>query len=50
VIFEDMAIYTYVKNTAFNGVKLPSIVIKRKDGSFFVSREFHYEDFRDRLS
>jgi len=50
IIFEDMAIYTMVKNTAFNGVKLPSIVIKRKDGSFYVSREFHYEDFRERLS
>jgi len=50
VIFEDMAIYTYVKNTAFNGVRLPSIVIKRKDGTFNVAREFHYEDFRDRLS
>jgi len=50
IIFEDMAIYTMVKNTAFNGIKLPSIVIKRKDGSFYTSREFHYEDFRNRLS
>ncbi len=50
VVFEDMAIYTYVKNTAFNGIKLPNIVIKRKDGSFFVTREFHYEDFKGRLS
>ncbi len=50
VVFEDMAIYTMVKNTAFNGIKLPSIVIKRKDGTFHISREFHYEDFRDRLS
>lgn len=50
IIFEDMAIYTMVKNTAFNGVKLPSIVIKRKDGSYFITREFHYEDFKNRLS
>jgi carboxynorspermidine decarboxylase len=50
VIFEDMAIYTMVKNTAFNGIRLPSIIIKRKDGSLWKTREFHFEDFRDRLS
>jgi len=50
VIFEDMAIYTMVKNTAFNGIKIPSIIIKRKDGSLWKTREFHFEDFRDRLS
>jgi len=45
-----MAIYTMVKNTAFNGIKIPSIIIKRKDGSLWTTREFHFEDFRDRLS
>jgi carboxynorspermidine decarboxylase len=50
IVFEDMAIYTMVKNTAFNGIKLPSIIIKRKGGSYFVTREFHFEDFRNRLS
>ncbi len=50
VIFEDMAIYTMVKNTAFNGIKLPDIIIKRKDGSIYKAREFHYEDFKNRLS
>lgn len=50
IIFEDMAIYTMVKNTAFNGIKLPDIIIKRKDGSVYKAREFHYEDFKNRLS
>jgi carboxynorspermidine decarboxylase len=50
IIFEDMAIYTMVKNTAFNGIKLPSIIIKRKDGSLYKAREFHFEDFKNRLS
>lgn len=50
VIFGDMAIYTMVKNTAFNGVRLPDIVIARRDGSLYTTRRFHYEDFRNRLS
>ncbi len=50
VIFEDMAIYTMVKNTAFNGIKLPSIYVKRKDNSLWKVREFYFEDFKNRLS
>ena len=50
IIFEDMAIYTMVKNTAFNGVRLPDIVIHRQSGELYLSRRFHFEDFRERLS
>jgi len=50
IIFEDQMHYTMVKATTFNGVPLPSIVIKRVDGTLEVVREFGYEDFRDRLS
>jgi carboxynorspermidine decarboxylase len=50
VIFEDQMHYTMVKATTFNGVPLPSIAIKRLDGSIEVVKEFGYEDFRDRLS
>jgi len=39
-----------VKATTFNGVKLPSIAIQRKDGTVEVVREFGYEDFKNRLS
>ena len=50
LIFEDMAHYTMVKNTMFNGVRLPAIVLRRASGGFEVVRQFDYEDYRDRLS
>lgn len=50
VIFEDQIHYTFVKNTTFNGIKLPSLVVKRLDGTIEVVKEFGYEDYRDRLS
>ena len=50
LVFEDMAHYTMVKNTTFNGVQLPAIVLLRASGDFEVVREFGYEDYRDRLS
>ena len=42
--------YTIVKATTFNGIKLPSIAIKRSDGNIEIVKEFGYEAFRDRLS
>jgi carboxynorspermidine decarboxylase len=50
IIFEDQIHYTFVKNTTFNGIKLPSLAIKRKDGTIELVKEFGYEDYRDRLS
>jgi carboxynorspermidine decarboxylase len=50
LIFQDMAHYTMVKNTTFNGVPLPSISIFREDGNLEVIREFDYETFRSRLA
>ena len=50
VIFEDMAIYSMVKNNTFNGIKLPSIALLRLDGSTKIIREFGYQDFKCRLS
>ena len=50
VIFEDQIHYTFVKNTTFNGIKLPSLAIKRKDGSIEIIKEFGYEDYKNRLS
>lgn len=51
LVFEDMAHYTMVKNTTFNGVRLPSIALHdpRRD-SYRVQRKFGYEDYRNRLS
>jgi len=50
IIFEDQIHYTFVKNTTFNGIKLPSLVIKRSDGKIELIKEFGYEDYKNRLS
>jgi carboxynorspermidine decarboxylase len=49
LVFEDMAHYTMVKTTMFNGIKHPSIAIQRGNDVEIV-REFHYEDYKNRLS
>lgn len=48
--FEDMAIYSMVKNNTFNGMPLPDIGILHADGSYELVRRFGYEDFKGRLS
>ncbi len=50
LVFDDMAHYTMVKTTTFNGVKHPPIALQHDDGSLEILREFTYADFRDRLS
>lgn len=51
LVFLDMAIYTMVKNTTFNGVRLPSIATYDPDtGRIEVLRRFGYEDYKSRLS
>jgi carboxynorspermidine decarboxylase len=51
LVFLDMAHYTMVKTTTFNGVRLPSIATHDpKTGTITVSRRFGYEDYRNRLS
>ena len=49
LVFRDMAHYTMVKNTTFNGVQLPSISVFHQDGSINLIREFGYEDYKSRL-
>ncbi len=48
--FEDMAIYSMVKNNTFNGIPLPDICLLREDGSCELIRRFGYSDFKGRLS
>ena len=48
--FEDMAIYSMVKNNTFNGIGLPDIVLRKKDGKCELVKRFGYEDFKSRLS
>ena len=50
IILEDMIHYTMVKTTTFNGIKLPSIIIKNKDNSYKVIKNFCYNDYISRLS
>lgn len=50
VRFADAAGYTMVKKTWFNGLQMPSIVVRRLDGTIELVREFDYNDFKRSLS
>ena len=51
LIFADMAHYTMVKNSTFNGIPLPAIATFHPDDSApKIVRQFGYADYRDRLS
>lgn len=50
IILEDMIHYTMVKTTTFNGIKLPSIVIKTKDNNYKIIKNFGYNDYKSKLS
>ena len=49
LLFEDMAIYSMVKNNTFNGMPLPSILLLKSDGNVETLRKFGYSDFKERL-
>ncbi len=49
LLFTDMALYTFVKNTTFNGIPLPNIGILDKNGVYKVIKTFGYEDFKNKL-
>ena len=49
LVFEDMAIYSFVKNNTFNGMALPSISLMHEDGEVEILRTFNYYDFKTRL-
>jgi len=48
--FSDAAGYTMVKKNWFNGLKMPSIAVKRLSGKIEVVRKFNYKDFISSLS
>ena len=50
IILEDMIHYTMVKTTTFNGIKLPSIVIKVSDDCYQIVNNFGYNEYISRLS
>lgn len=49
VKFQDMAIYSFVKNNTFNGMPLPALAVKDKVGDCRIIKKFGYEDFKSRL-
>ncbi|MBO7111233.1 MAG: carboxynorspermidine decarboxylase [Bacteroidaceae bacterium] len=48
LVFEDMAIYSMVKNNTFNGMPLPSIYLKQ-GSDYTLLKSFSYADFKSRL-
>lgn len=50
IVFEDQIHYTFVKNTTFNGIRLPSLAIWTKENELKIVRSFGYEDYMTRLS
>ena len=50
IIFLDMAHYSMVKTTMFNGIQHPAIGLIKKNGDIKILRNFSYEDYKNRLS
>lgn len=50
IVFQDMALYTIVKNNTFNGIPLPSIYARKLDGKDLLVKAFDYTHFKGKLS
>ncbi|HOJ44013.1 MAG TPA: hypothetical protein PK800_07810, partial [Syntrophorhabdaceae bacterium] len=50
LVFKDMALYTIVKNTTFNGINLPDIAVIKKNNEVKVIKRFGYKDYMSRQS
>ena len=50
VRISDAAGYTMVKKNWFNGLQMPSIVVRRLSGKTELVRSFDYKDFKNNLS
>jgi len=50
LVFTDMAIYSMVKTTTFNGMPLPTIAVQDQDGNCRIVYQPNYQDFRMRLA
>ena len=49
LLFDDMAHYTFVKSSFFNGVPHPELAVLNHDNQIETLRSFHYQDFENRL-
>ncbi len=50
LVFGDMAIYSMVKTNTFNGMPLPAIALRDRDGDCQILNRFGYIDFKGRLA
>ncbi len=50
IIFEDQIHYTFVKNTTFNGIQLPSIALIDRNKKLHIIKNFGYQNYKNRLS
>jgi len=50
LVFIDMALYSIVKSTTFNGINLPDIMLVREGGKLRLVKTFGYRDYRNRQS
>ncbi len=50
LVFTDMALYSIVKSTTFNGINLPDITVLRGGGKIETVKKFGYKDYRSRQS
>jgi carboxynorspermidine decarboxylase len=48
LILSDVALYSIVKSTTFNGINLPDIAMIRDRGKIGVVKRFSYSDYRGR--
>jgi carboxynorspermidine decarboxylase len=50
LVFSDLALYSIVKNTTFNGINLPDIAVIRDGGTIEMVKRFGYRDYKGRQS
>jgi len=50
IVLTDMALYSIVKSTTFNGIGLPDIAVIRKGGKVETVKRFGYKDYKGRQS
>ena len=50
LVFTDMALYSIVKNTTFNGINLPDIAVIRDGRKIELVKKFGYKDYKNKQS
>jgi carboxynorspermidine decarboxylase len=50
LVLLDMALYSFVKNTTFNGIELPSIIYFDRNFNITYQKDFSYFDYKNRIS